>query len=353
MLGENIKIGNRRVWMHKAINHPDFASESVLTRDPWSFVELWLKRQNKSEALSFWSQALRFHEAAKYIDVEASPLSLYYSFLNATKALLVVRGATHAENHGVTGDRPAKAKASLANEAITFKSGGILPALCTYLGESTVTHTAEKYNLKDLLWNVPFVHRAFLHTFRSAPELFIPLESACYVKHPDPKARECWFQAEVSPRYADGRMLRNIPHSFEWFTEDGRTYIRRKKRFNWWRGKAPQAEKLLAQKRLGTYHSKTRRIIVPISGNRDLWYIKRNLSSNPPSERHGLTIIFAAMHRLSELARYDPNGLERHLYGTSNWLITEFMTNSADQFIDQMASEITGFQFWRPAIRTP
>ncbi|NYS79383.1 hypothetical protein ELY38_00055 [Vreelandella nanhaiensis] len=107
------------------------------------------------------------------------------------------------------------------------------------------------------------------------------------------------------------------------------------------------------QKRLGTYHSKTRRIIVPISGNRDLWYIKRNLSSNPPSERHGLTIIFAAMHRLSELARYDPNGLERHLYGTSNWLITEFMTNSADQFIDQMASEITGFQFWRPAIRTP
>ncbi|BBI65664.1 hypothetical protein HSBAA_PA_2670 (plasmid) [Vreelandella sulfidaeris] len=80
MLGENIKIGNRRVWMHKAINHPDFASESVLTRDPWSFVELWLKRQNKSEALSFWSQALRFHEAAKYMDVEASPLSLYYSF---------------------------------------------------------------------------------------------------------------------------------------------------------------------------------------------------------------------------------------------------------------------------------
>jgi len=292
-------------------------------------------------------QARRFSDAAKQMTVESAPLSLYYSFLNATKALLVVRSAPHGANHGVSGDRPVKAKASLANEIVEFKAGGVLPAFCSYLGESTVS---QKYTLKDLLWNIPFVHRAFRHTFTSAAELFIPIEQACYVTRAD--TSEAWFQAEVAPRYADGRVLRHLPTSFEHFNSGTKTYIRRKKRFKWYQGRSNQTQKQQALARLSNYHSTTRRLIVPITGNRDLWYLKKNMANNPPAERHGLTVMFAAMHRFSELSRYDPSGLDRHLCGSANWLISEFVEHASDQFIDQIASEITGFQFWRPRIRS-
>lgn len=347
MLGKQIKISTRNVWMHKAIRHADFAAESVLSNDPWLFVELWLKRSKKTDALAYWLQARRFSEAAKNMGVEAAPLALYYSFLNATKALLMVRGAHHGNQHGVSGERPESAKASLANEKVKFKSGGVLPSLCSYLGDSASEHD---YDLKGLLWNLPFVHRAFRHTFTSSPELFLPIEKACYVTRDD--TSEGWFQAQVVPRYADKRILRHIPNSFEHFEENGSTYIRRAKRFKWMRGRSSNQKIEAALTRLGTYHSSTRRVIVPITGNRDLWYLKKSLANNHLSERHGLAIMFAAMHRLSELSRYDPKGLERHLCGSANWLLTEFIEHASDQFIDQMASEITGFQFWQPRMRS-
>ncbi|WP_417799101.1 MULTISPECIES: YaaC family protein [Rhodospirillales] len=333
--------------MHKSVKQANFETESVLSNDPWLFVELWLKRKKNANALSYWLQARRFSEAASNMSVEAAPLTLYYSFLNATKALLEMNGTLHGSHHGVSGDRPEKAKASLANEHVQFKDGGVLPALCRYLGDST---PGTSYNLKQLLWNLPYVHRAFRHTFTSSTELFIPLESACYVS-PQNNSNG-WFQARVVPRYADGRTLRSLPRSFEHFEHtDGCTYIRRKKRFRWYQGRARKEIKLNAIKRLVSYHSKTRRVIVTISGSRDLWYIKKYHKDNIVAERHGLAIIFAAMHRMSELVRYDPNGFERHLMGNANWLISEFVEHSSSQFIDQIASEITGLQFWRPGIR--
>lgn len=343
---KQIKIGTRNVWMHKAIRHTNFEAESVLSNDPWLFVELWLKREKKSDALAFWLQARRFADSAKSLTVEAAPLPLYYSFLNATKALLSVRSEKHGNTHGVSGERIEKAKASLVNEKVRFQSGGVLAGLCSYLGESTSRH---EYDLKGLLWNLPFVHRAFRHTFKSAPELFIPLEQACYVTHRT--TSEGWFQAEVIPRYTDKRILRHIPPSFESFIKEDRVYIRRKKRFKWLSGRSNGEDKKRATGRLGHYHATTRRVIVAISGKRDLWYLKKNLADNDLTERHTLSILFAAMHRFSELSRYDPRGFEKHLCGSANWLISEFVDHASNQFIDQMASEITGLQFWKPGIR--
>lgn len=347
MSQKQIKIGTRNVWMHKSIRHTDFEAESVLSNDPWLFVELWLKREKKSDALAFWLQARRFADSAASLSVEAAPLPLYYSFLNATKALLIVCSQTHGNNHGVSGERPEKAKTSLVNEKVKFQSGGVLAGLCSYLGESTSRH---EYDLKNLLWNLPFVHRAFRHTFKSAPELFIPLERACYVTHS--RTSEGWFQAEVIPRYTDRRILRHIPPSFEFFKNDDATYVRRKKRFSWLSGRSNNVDKKRALNRLATYHATTRRVIVAISGKRDLWYMKKALADNDLTERHTLSILFAAMHRLSELSRYDPSGLEKHLCGSANWLLSEFVEHAASQFIDQIASEITGLQFWRPGIRS-
>lgn len=346
MPDRQIKIGMRDVWMHKSIKQPDFRAGSVLSNDPWPFVALWLKQNKKSVALSYWLQAQRFSHAASTMAIEATPTALYYSFLNATKALLEVHSTNHGSKHGVSGTRPEDAKAYLSNEKVRFKQAGILPALCNYLGDSS---PPTEYNLKDLFWNLPFVHQAYRHTFQ-ASELFIPLEAACYVKKEG--TSEAWFQARVVAGYADRRKLKNIPSSFEATNRDGVWYIRRKKRFTWIKGKSSHEQVESAIRRLTNYHRTTRRVILPICGDRELWYFKKSSSSNPVSERHVLAIIFAATHRLSELSRYDPKGLERHLAGSANWLLTEFIEHSSKQFIDQIASEITGCQFWPPGMRT-
>jgi hypothetical protein len=332
--------------MHKGIVTPDFRKEHVLSHDPWLYVELWLRRQKRQDSLSFWRQARRFAEASEKMPTEAAPLALYYCFLNATKALLTCHNTSHGDRHGVTGDRPEDARASLTNEIVTFQGGGVLPALCSYLGEAPGT---QRYSLSDILWNIPFIHRAYVLTFRSKGELFIPLEKARYVKKPS--SSECWFEAEVIPRFSDKRKLTSIPSSFEHFQRDGKTIVRRKKRFRWFEGRSNATKVNKAHNNLVTYHSGLRRVVVNIHGTRDLWYLKRITEGNPVAERHTVVLILAAMHRLSELARYDPNGLDKHLSGSANWLLSDFIAGALDQFVDQIATEITGCQFWPPRIR--
>ena len=66
---------------------------------------------------------------------------------------------------------------------------------------------------------------------------------------------------------------------------------------------------------------------------------------------HDMTLIYAAMHRLSELARYSPDVLDKHFSGQHNWLMMEFISSALDQFIDDIASEITGQDFMVTGLR--
>ena len=340
---EPIKISSRRVWMHKGVVDPNFGAMHVLSDNPWQFVELYLTRAKSRDALDYWKQARRFAEAAAQMSAESAPLAVYYSFLNASKALLCHKKVKHDDRHGVAGDRAENARASLANEKVKFQNGGVLPSLCKYFNETAV---ATELSLRDILWNLPFIHRAFCLSFTSATDLFIPLERACYVRHD--KKKEAWFQAEIVPRFSDQRTLRSLPSSFETWEDNGKTLVRRKKRFDWYIGRTALDQKTLATKRLKNYHATTRRVIVSISGDRDLWYLKKEVKNNPAAGRHTLTLMFAAMHRLSELSRYDPGGLDRHLSGQANWLLVEFINHSLGQFIDQIASEPT-FPKWPAA----
>jgi len=342
----DIKVRRRRVWMHKGIICPNFEAEHVISDDPWTFVELWLKRKKAIDALTYWRQAKNFCEASQNCCIEARPVPMYYAFLNASKALLEHKMIVTSADHGVSGHNHNAARSSLSTEMINFKTGGVLPGLCRYLNETVESST---YSLKDILHNIPFVHRAFQLTFSKSPELFIPLENARYVSLRG--SREAWFEADVLPRFADGRRLTNVPDSFQCYNERGSYLIRRKKRFCWFRAQDSTLDKDKALERLQSYHASMRRIIVNIKGNRDLWYLKRSVRNNRCAHRHKVVLTFAAMHRLSELSRYDPKGLSRHLQSQGNWLLSEFISNSMDQFIDQIASEITGHQFWPTKMR--
>jgi hypothetical protein len=128
--------------------------------------------------------------------------------------------------------------------------------------------------------------------------------------------------------------------------------IRRKARIRWFPKKgASQDEKQRAIGRLHKYHRALRLDVVSISGPTGLWYLKRRIAGIPAIDRYGVTLMMTAMHRLSELARYDPKGLSAHLSGSSNWLLTEFIELAPAQFIDEIACEITGLEFRVPGVR--
>lgn len=237
-------------------------------------------------------------------------------------------------------------KRALGNEKITFKGGGIIPALSRFLEEEEKDH---EHTLTDVLSNLPFIHRAYRYTFRSHPEMFIPLRNVLYRKGEDDYV---WITAKIEGRYADGRSLSTLPSQFEVDKGYSTECVIRTKHKIKWHGRRSSKEGIEgATERLLTYHRKLRQHLVYICAAPDLWYIKRKISRAKSLRRYSLTLILAAMHRLSELSRYDPAGLARYLEGKENWLLTEFIELAPMQFIDELVCEMTSLEFGTPGIR--
>jgi YaaC-like protein len=339
----SIRYRGKALRPRKAIASPDFNAETVLVSDPWEYVDLWLKRKKKEKARWYWLQAREFSRAAKMLPPTSAPVPAYYCFLNATKALLEERGIKVADNHGVHG-KQNPSTTSLEGERVHYHSGGVLGALANLLEEPS---GGAEYSLKAALYNLPFIHRAYALTYTSANELFLPIRNPRFVRKE--KSKEAWFCAEVETRYANGHLSKKLPES--WEVESGSAHagtIRMKSRFQWDSGypsSKPNCERLLK------YHAKVRKHVHYIYGPQRLWYLKRCKTGDAWIDRSSLTLTFAAMHRLSELSRYDPLSLRGHLGRQHNWLITEFIEVAPAQFIDEIASELTGCDFLAPGIR--
>ena len=347
MPAPRLKISNRVCYFRKSISNPDFVTDRVLARDAFDFALLWLKR-NCKEALPYWEQARAYYTASGNLPPESSPLTSYYCFLNAVKALLIVKKQKFADRHGVTGDFESS-KRALTNESINIQNSGIVSALPKSLGEDK---QASEYSLKEILSNLPFIHRAFRHTYTSHAELFIPVQDVTYRKHPT--EHYVWISADVGGRYADDRILRTLPSGLErddGYNRDKHWVIRTTRRVRWHDHGANDQEKDKALRKLNKYHQKWRKKFVYISASPNLWYIKRSVSGARIIDRYNITLIIAAMHRLSELSRYDPKGLKRYLEGRENWLLTEFIELSPGQFVDELVCEMTSLEFAFPGVR--
>lgn len=338
------------IMLHKSIIEPNFNSNTILVNTTWEYIEMWLKRQNKKEALFYWEQAKNFYKASLDLPKTSSPLTTYYCFLNAVKTLLVAKGENleNRERHGVTGITINK-KASLANEIVTFHSSGILTKLCKYLNEPI--QQRESYTLKNLLYNLPYIHRAYTRTFTSASHLFIPILNPIFVRKDN--STESWFCAKITDnRYIRDEIIKNLTGFQQDMgvidTNNKSIIIRKRKRFTWDENKNDETN----INELKKYHKKVRQNLYYIKGTSRLWYIKRcddNLKSL--IKKSSLTITFAAMHKLSELSRYSPASLAKHFDSVHNWLLSEFITLGLEQFIDEISSEITGEEFLPPGIR--
>jgi hypothetical protein len=338
MSAHKLHIARKEVGLHASLIDTRFRQPRVLCSDPWEFVALWLKRDHQKDALFYWDQARHFYLASKSLPDLSSPLTSYYCFLNAVKALLSASRQEFKELHGVVGRSTGYVK-SLDNEIVDFKGTGILPALCKYLEEPD--NAGKDFTLKDILWQMPFIHRAYCLTFKSATQLFIPLTNQCFMRKD--RSNEAWFQAEINKRYINAHTRKAIQPGFQLFENEGVYELRRKRRFTW---SGHDIENSITE--FLKYHKTIRRRIMPIYSSENRWYLKKSVSGHDKLNNSQLVLMFAAMHRLSELSRYDPISLAGHFNVNHNWLLAEFIKASPSQFVYGIASEITGLEFIRP-----
>lgn len=339
-----IRIGDKPVRFTRATISPDFAEKRVIASSPWEFVSLWLKQQNKNDARIYWEQAKSFFDSARDLPVESAPLPLYYCFLNATKALLEANGIAYTAYHGVTGldlRSQVNGRIRIDNEGIKIKNGGFLPSVILHLGE---TETQKQYNLGEILSNLAFIHRSVAMSY-SRSELFLSIKNPRYVMD---GAGQALFRAELSPEHSHGQTLRTIPTAFTAISSEGTTRIESVATFPWSGARRPTPADISALK---VFHKNIRLDVNYISSATPLWYVKRNLSTYKIVRRYNITLMLMAMHRMSEIARYKPIELLHMLKGNRNWIIYEFVKSARNQFIDEIAGEITGYEISPAGVR--
>ncbi len=341
---EPVRIGIKELRLHKAVRSAEFQLRNVLTADPFAYVDLWLRRQHHQDALFYWRQAQSFYRASRDLPIEASPLVLYYCFMNAAKALLSSKAVNFNPHHGVRAHlmRGSNSKVMLSNEGIRILQSGIVPALSGYFGELEASPT---HSLEDVLYNLVFIHRTYCLSFPRASERFLPLKDAGYVR--DRGTGKVWFQA-LPVSDVDWRSVkRHLPPEVE-ASVDGSVKIVSLGSITLQANGSPMEAELDALRGL---NATVRRSVHYINGAQTLWYLK--LRRARAIERQSITLTLAAMHRLSEICRYRPSELESFLNGQKNWLLSEFIVTAPAQFLDEVACEMTGHQVMIPNVRTP
>lgn len=337
MIRNLVKHKKRILRVHKSTN-PDIDTPSVLVTDTWDYVDLYLKYKKKELARFYWKQARSFYKASLALPKEASPLTSYYCFLNATKALLESKGLVYEPHHGVSG-KSLGGKTTLENESINIKGKGVVPALIKYLGYNIGRDFPNNFSLLDCFYNLPYLHRSFLLTYKSTkyPELYIPILNPYIVKHKNGK--KAWFCAELDPNYSDKHTINKLAKRFEKDNSYSENLIIRDKKGVRW-AREQREYKVLFSK----YNKEIRKYLFYIHGSPVSWYLKRDTNN----KHSPLVLAIVAMHRLSELSRYTPEKLVKHFDNKQNWLLSEFIKVSLLQFIDEISSEITGLEFKIP-----
>ena len=337
-----ISISSKELTIMKPITEADYGSKTILTNSCWQYVELWLKRKGgrgANEALFYWQQAKHFYVASNKLPINSKPLTSYYCCLNAAKALLSIRGQCNLINisHGITQDRYTQYDVSSLEKAkVIFLGSGVLNELSKYFSEDV---NKKEYSIKDLLYNIPCIHRAFCITYSNMPELFVPIHNIRFVRIDE--RDDAWIEFEIDKRYANEKALKSIPSSYQRDCVKGKDkYIvrREKNRFKW----NIHTKKNERLQNLNKYHKKIRKELYYIYGEQKLWYLKKDIDGNEKIiKRNSITLIYAVMHWLSELVRYNPRLFEKYMKSNQNWLLHEFIENALLQFIDEIGCEIT------------
>ena len=366
---------NRKLQMGKSYTSPDFGSHTVLTDDIFTYIDFYFSGHKKAMKYRnatvskpkygderkyhysfYWKQAMSFYCAAKTLPIESVPLLSYYSILNAVKAFLAFKCEYIEdfvedfsrpglfENTNISGNDLSSIYVGHQNKGVFVLFGRMLEQNFDTIWVSGKLNTIP---LKKLFYNLAFIHRAFITTYNTPrgakiPELFIPVkasQSPCYYKGNDSNLY-LKFEIDsslfgVAPLTIPTAYINSISSKFKVSNEN--KFILQSVNG----AKRNTQDSLSADFKNG--NDELRREFQYIRSSKRLWYLKRTALNNPDvMNLNSMLIIMAAMHRISEIVRYKPEQMAHLLNSKENWLLHEFLTLSLDQFIDELAAEITG-----------
>ena len=212
---------NRKLQIGKSYTSPDFSSHTVLTDDIFTYIDFYFSSHKKAMKYRnptvskikygdekkyhysfYWKQAMSFYKAAKTLPMESVPLVSYYSMLNAVKAFLAFKCdyiedfVEHFSRHGLF-ENTAISGNELSTIHVGHQNKGVFVLFGRMLEQNFDTIWAggkpNTVTLKKLLYNLAFIHRAYITTYNTprgarVPELFIPVKTAqapCYYKGND------------------------------------------------------------------------------------------------------------------------------------------------------------------------
>lgn len=365
-----VHANGREVRLEKPYFDQDYQKPTILTDDAFTYVSFYYSTHGKAMKYNdstkqekygkasrysyefYWKQAETFYKSSKSMPIESAPVAAYYCMLNAEKSYLsfvneyVDDCVDNFGMHGIQEDNNDSGE-DLETISIKHKQHGVFPMFAEKINPdfSTIWPSTDSKTLKSLLYNLPFVHRAYAMTYttkkKKVEELFLPIEageSPKYHKGNDGKAY-LLFELEKTSFLANAQTIPvNIASSIspDFKIYQGRGFTLQSKNGAKWNGNGSISGEV---KELT---NELRKHFSYIKSNSRLWYLKRTHLGNPDViNLSTMTINMAVMHRLSEIARYKPEQLGRLMESKENWLIHEFITQSLDQFIDELAAQIT------------
>lgn len=381
-LNEPYYVDNQLIQMTKGYTSPLSSYKSVYTTDFFEYISYYydthhtamkykpdsdLERRygdaSQYDCKFYLKQAAMYYQAAKNEPFEVSMLSSYYCMLNLAKSYISFKSTYVDEfvqdfsDHGIQEDYGSEGT-GFEGISVRYKQqrfnrrnlpinmfGGVFPMFAGKLDTNfrDVWQIDDGKTLKTLLYNLPFVQSSYMNTYSTTKnrleELFIPLPVDNPPSLYQVSSTRLTLKVDIDEGYLkslDGEVSNEIISTItsKLKFEDGTFYSAETVTKN-------TNAKISGD--LSRLNQELRKYFVYNGGNHALWYLKRTgLENNNVLNLSTLTINMAIMHRLSEIARYKPEQLTRLMNSNENWLLHEYMGAALDQFVDELASEITG-----------
>ena len=387
-INEPYYINNRLMEMTKGYNSQISGEAPVYTSDMLEYIGHFYDyshsamkykddtKENKRYGAAssydcrfYLDQAKMYYTATKKAPFEVKMLEAYYCMLNLAKSYISFKSdyvddfVADFSRHGIKEDHEGDGKdfstIKVQYDKIHFRNkngqrvpvdkyGGVFPMFAGMLDPDFQSKWSSETgkSLKTLLYNLPFVQSSYMNTYGSSKnridELFIPLAKKSAPYYYKATKTSLKLRAEIDEGYysAEGgrfkdEMLSTFGEDLEFSAEGYFDSVNTAKKYS---NNSISTD-------IKDLNTTLRRNFVYNGGNHPVWFIKRTrLNNEDVLNISTITINMAIMHRLSEIARYKPEQLQRLMESKENWLLHEYMQAALDQFIDEMASEITGHE---------
>lgn len=334
-------------------NQPTSDVGRMLASNPWKCMELHLAAQKRSavRTQAFLKQAQEFFTAAEQAGPLSQPVLMYYGFLNLAKMLILHRNPGTDLSRALHGigepNDNIRKRFTLTSQKVLIQASRngrvvVLNELAQTLGYGRLT-VGKEWFVRDLLAQIPAIHRPFSHTLRTAERLYV-IESGTFLH--DHNTRRVWARLRVrrsefptakarlrlNRRRYFGRVLSQVE------AEDQQFFSFQSVPIHY--GHSPLeslAELCLALRNAGVVS-----ILTP-GGYRH--YIS---DFEPRTRVSPIVAAYMAMFFLGSVARYRPLDLGKMREGKFGWVIEEMLATQPDQFLYLAASELLEREVMRP-----